>query len=380
VPARRILIVEDERNVMRAIRSALESLGRGDVIVEVPSGEEATLEIGRGGIDLLITDVRLPGISGLEVVKRLRKKNEKAPAIVVSGYPQAEAEAKRLGVTAFFNKPLRLDEFLGAVQQVLGDKTPIAAAPQPEEPGIADRLSALRRDLGANAVFLVDLDGKIVVRAGDVTRLNLDLMLMHLMTAFSAAMKVCKLLGGLIPTNVHFFDGDEFDVYAANVGQFFALVIIFDGDRGAGQMGPVMRYGRQCADDLLNSLVMLGVTSEPTPISDLIVALPRAAPAVATPASRTPTKPAVAVPTPAAPSPIPGLPIMTPAQAAPPHPPPKPLTEAEVKVLEEALQKAKVTDASSFWDTALAEAEGDSVRPDALSWEQAEKLGLIPKK
>jgi hypothetical protein len=71
---------------------------------------------------------------------------------------------------------------------------------------------------------------------------------------------------------------------------------------------------------------------------------------------------------------------VTPAQAAPPPPPPKPLTEAEVKVLEEALQKAKVTDASSFWDTALAEAEGDSVRPDALSWEQAEKLGLIPKK
>lgn len=371
MPARRILIVEDQRDVMRAIRSALESLGRGDVIVEVPSGEEATLEIGRGGIDLLITDVRLPGISGLEVVKRLRKKNAKAPAIVVSGYPQAEAEAKRLGVTAFFHKPLRLDAFLAAVQQALGAGDQASATPaaqQPEEPGIADRLSALRRDLGANAVFLVDLDGKIVVRAGDVTRLNMDPVLTHLMTAFSAAMKVCKLLGGVIPTNVHFFDGDDFDVYAANVGQYFALVIIFDGDRGAGQMGPVMRYGRQCADDLLNSLVMLGVTSEPSPMSDLIVASPQ------------PT-PAATAPTGAAPIPIPTIPIVVPASVGTPPPPPsKPLTQAEVKALEEALQKAKATDANSFWDTALAEAESESVRPDALSWEQAEKLGLIPKK
>jgi CheY-like chemotaxis protein len=378
---RRILIVEDQRDVMRAIRVGLETLGRGFIVVEVPSGEEAFLEIRRGGVDLLITDVRLPGMSGLDVVKRLRQANDKAQAIVISGQPQYEADAKKLGAT-FFNKPLQLDTFLKAVLTALGEKdAPAAPAQQPEQPGIADRLSTLRRDLGANAVCLVDLDGKVVVRAGDVMRLDLDPVLAHLMTAFSAAMKVCRLLGGFIPSNVHFFDGDDFDVYAANVGQFFALVIIFDGDRGAGQMGPVMRYGRQCADDLLNSLVMMGVTEEPAP-SPLFVTTPSSATPVAPPTAKPAaslTRPSTQAPAKAAPQPA-GAPVMAAPPAAPPQPPPKPLTEAEVKALEAALSKAKTSDANSFWDTALAEAEEESIRADALSWEQAEKLGLLPKK
>lgn len=377
---RRILIVEDQRDVMRAIRVGLETLGRGFIVVEVPSGEEAFLEIRRGGVDLLITDVRLPGMSGLDVVKRLHQNNDKAQAIVISGQPQYEAEAKKLGAT-FFNKPLQLDSFLKAVLTALGEgDAPVAPVQQPEEPGIADRLSTLRRDLGANAVCLVDLDGKVVVRAGDVMRLDLDPVLTHLMTAFSAAMKVCRLLGGFIPSNVHFFDGDDFDVYAANVGQFFALVIIFDGDRGAGQMGPVMRYGRQCADDLLNSLVMMGVTEELAP-PPLFATLPASPAPSAVPSS---AKPAATSARASAQTLTPTAPITTPVvaatSAAPPAPPPKPLTEAEVKALEAALTQAKASDANSFWDTALADAEEESIRADALSWEQAEKLGLLPKK
>lgn len=380
MPARRILIVEDQRDVMRAIRAGLETLGRGLIIVEVPSGEEAVLEITRGGVDLLITDVRLPGMSGLDVVKRLTRHSPQAKAFVISGDSKNETEARKLGVAKFFTKPLHLDTFLKAVLTALGEEAP-AAPPteQPEEPGIAARLSTLRRDLGANAIFLVDLDGKIVVRAGDVTRLDMDPVLTHLMTAFSAAMKVCRLLGGFIPSNVHFFDGDDYDVYAANVGQYFALVIIFDGDRGAGQMGPVMRYGRQCADDLLNSLVMMGVTQEPAPPPLFASTAPPPTPAaplpkVTAPAARPSTPP------PAAPQPSIAPVTVKPAPAAPPPPPPKPLTEAELKALDAAAAKLKTADANSFWDTALAEAESDSVRADALSWEQAEKLGLLPKK
>jgi hypothetical protein len=205
------------------------------------------------------------------------------------------------------------------------------------------------------------------------------------MTAFSAAMKVCRLLGGFIPSNVHFFDGDDYDVYAANVGQYFALVIIFDGDRGAGQMGPVMRYGRQCADDLLNSLVMMGVTAEatPQPLFATPAAPPPAAPKTATPSTARPAPTAAQSPagkTPSVAQPIIAPVMAPPPPAAPPAPPPKPLTEAELTALDDAAKKAKAADANSFWDIALADAESQSARADALSWEQAEKLGLLPKK
>jgi DNA-binding response OmpR family regulator len=382
--AKRILLVDDQRDVTRMLRASLETLGHHFTIVDVPSGEEALLEIKRGGVDLLITDVRLPGISGLEVIKRLRKTNSLAQVIVMSGQSSSEivGEAKKLGAT-YFNKPVPIGEFLDAVQKALGpEKTPKAtpAATQAEgQPGIADRLSTLRRDLGALAVFLVDLDGKIVVRAGDVAHLEMDPVLTHLMSAFSAAMNVCKLLGGLIPTNVQYFDGDDFDIYSANVGRYFALVTIFDGERGSSQMGPVMRYGRQCADDLLNSLVMLGVAQDSTPVVSLtppaqVAESPRAAVAVPAAATTSATMPQARPPANAPARPVP-----------PPEPkleaPAVPLTEAELKALDEAAKSVNLQDALSFWDIAAGEdEEKTSTRSDALTWEQAEKLGLIQKK
>ena len=63
-----------------------------------------------------------------------------------------------------------------------------------------------------------------------------------------------------------------------------------------------------------------------------------------------------------------------------PAPPPKPLSEQELKALDEAAKKVTRQEAASFWDTVLEDAEATEVRPDALSWEQAEKLGLVPKK
>ncbi len=376
--AKRILLVDDQRDVTRMLRASLETLGHHFTIVDVPSGEEALLEIKRGGVDLLITDVRLPGISGLEVIKRLRKTNSQAQVIVMSGQSAADnaMEAQKLGAM-YFNKPVPIGEFLEAVQRALGPEQVAqapAAAQAEGQPGITDRLSALRRDLGAIAVFLVDLDGKIVVRAGDVTKLEMDPVMTHLMSAFSAAMNVCKLLGGLIPTNVQYFDGDDFDIYSANVGRYFALVIIFDGERGASQMGPVMRYGRQCADDLLNSLVMLGVAQEPPQVKP--AAAPAAQPsAVKRPGAAAPpaaASAAKAVPAPVAPPPPP---------APEPEVPAVPLTEAELKALDEAAKKVSAQEALSFWDTALADVEEEAhTRSDALTFEQAEKLGLIHKK
>lgn len=376
MPAKRILLVDDQREVTRLLRSALETLNRGDIIVEVPSGEEALLEIGRGGADLLVLDVRLPGISGLDVVRRLRRINSKAQVILISGVADArlEAEAQNLGVLAFLRKPLAnlMDTFLKVAQRALGAPPGEAEAPaEDHEPAISERLSTLRRDLGADAVYLVDMQGRVAVRAGDITSIDLDPVMAEVVNAMSASLKISRMVGGLIPSNVHFFDGDDFDLYAANVGQYYALVIIFDGERGAGQMGPVMRYGRQCADDLLNALVTLGVgLKAETPAAFAS----RAAPA----ATKAPPATARAQPPKATPAPVPAP---APVAAPPPAPakPEKPLTEAELKALDEALAKLKAEDASAFWDSLQEAEEGDTgaVRSDAISFEEAQKMGLI---
>lgn len=335
--ARRILLVDDQREVTRVLRSSLELLNRDFVIVDVPSGEEAMLEVQRTPFDLLVTDVRLPGIDGLTLINRVRRANSAAKIILISGEPPAtlEPEVKRIAPFAYFPKPISVDKFLDAVQSALGEEPPSAKrrAPTAASPLLSDRLSALRRDLGALAVFLADLDGQIVLSAGNIARLDVPAVLQPLATTFSASLKVCALLGGLVPTNVQFFDGDDYDLYTVNVGRFFLLVIVFDGDRGGAAMGPVMRFGRICADDLLNALAQIGVEE----------ALRSASPA----------------------------PAPAPAQAASP-----PLPDS---LLDELAKKPTGFDVHAFWDAAAEEALAEETKANALSFEQAQKLGLVPK-
>ncbi len=66
--AYRILIVEDQREVSLLLRSALQTLEHDLEVVEIPSGEEAILDASRNKIDLLVTDYRLAGITGIELM------------------------------------------------------------------------------------------------------------------------------------------------------------------------------------------------------------------------------------------------------------------------------------------------------------------------
>jgi DNA-binding response OmpR family regulator len=362
VAAPRILIVDDQRDISRMLRTALETLRQGYVIVDVPSAEEAMLEMRRGQIDLLVTDLRLPGISGLELIRRLRKASSEADMIVISAYADenTRAEIVRLGA-AFYAKPLVLEDFLEGVKRALaarvGSSAPEAAPaePEPEQTGAAVRLARLRRDLGAVAVFLVNLDGAIALRAGDVTALDVEAVLTPVVTALSAAHAVGQALGGPGPHSLHFFDGEQYDLYAAGVGPDYALVMLFEGERGAAQMGPVLRYGRQCADDLLAQLRAQGeaaIAAEPAP---------EAAPLRRVPAT----------------APLRGKPRTGPLAEPPP---PAPLTEAELQALDAAARKVKTQDAASFWEAAAGEGDIGEVRAGTLSFEQAAQLGLINDK
>ncbi len=369
MPAPRILIVDDQRDITRMLRTALETLGRGYVIVDVPSAEEALLEMRRGLVDLLITDLRLPGISGIELIQRLRKASTDAAMIVISAYADeiAQAEITALGA-AFYAKPLSIAAFLQGVQHALANRV-IAEAPDPtpamdETTGLVDRLIRLRRDLGAGSVLLMDRAGEVAVRAGDSVTLDLTPVLPVVVAAFTAAVEVGRALGGLGHNTVQFFDGRDYDIYAATVGADLALVILFSGERGAGQMGPVLRYGRQAADDLLGLFGRMGLEGRTITAATLqgLRAAPHADPAAGPPVAR----PGVTAP-----------PVSPTAKTGPLPPAPTRMGTGELRALDAAAEQVATQDAVSFWETPPADI-GD-VRAGTLSFEQAAKLGLIDK-
>jgi len=120
--AYRILIVEDQREVSHLLRTALETLEHELEVIEIPSGEEAVLNASRNKVDLLVTDFRLAGITGIELMRKVRSHRPEAKVILITGLTDRKVrkEVAEAGADAFFLKPVPIADFLDAVERHLG--------------------------------------------------------------------------------------------------------------------------------------------------------------------------------------------------------------------------------------------------------------------
>jgi two-component system, NtrC family, nitrogen regulation response regulator NtrX len=118
-----ILVVDDERNIRRTLDLVLR--GEGYQVTEAASGEEALewLANGKSPVDLAIIDILLPGMSGLELLGRVRQDEatRELPVIVISGHATVHdaVQALKLGAGDFFEKPLNRERILVSVRNTL---------------------------------------------------------------------------------------------------------------------------------------------------------------------------------------------------------------------------------------------------------------------
>jgi DNA-binding response OmpR family regulator len=235
MPSSRIVIVEDQHEVSRLLRSALETLERDFSVAEIPSGEEALLDSSRNPVDLLVADYRLPGISGIELMHRIRSQHPNAKIILITGQtdPRVRKEVTEAGADAFFIKPVPMADFLDAVERQLS----LVEAAAPAGPGtpeagrvqlnLPDLLAGLRRSLEAKAVLLISDAGRVLARAGDLPDSEAEVSLLSsLLSIFSASEKITRMLGQEQNSDWHLFDGGEYDLIFASAGRQYALLVI----------------------------------------------------------------------------------------------------------------------------------------------------------
>jgi two-component system, OmpR family, KDP operon response regulator KdpE len=113
-----ILVVDDEREIVRALQHALSA--QGYRVLSASSGEEALKLIAQQHPDLLLLDLLLPSMSGLEVCRRVRSVSN-MPIIVLSvkGAERDKVEALDLGADDYVAKPFGMDEVLARVRVAL---------------------------------------------------------------------------------------------------------------------------------------------------------------------------------------------------------------------------------------------------------------------
>jgi two-component system, NtrC family, nitrogen regulation response regulator NtrX len=148
-----ILIVDDEKN----IRSSLEGILRdeGYEVRSVGSGEELLRQVSQAAPDLVILDVWLPGIDGLQALEELRRVAPELPVIMISGHSSVETavRATKLGAYDFIEKPLSLEKTVLTVRNAL------------EHRRLAEENLALRQRLQARYEIVGDSPAMHALRA-----------------------------------------------------------------------------------------------------------------------------------------------------------------------------------------------------------------------
>jgi DNA-binding response OmpR family regulator len=140
----RILIVEDEAAVARQIAAALTEDGHEPKTVN--NGEAALEEASRTPFDLIVLDIRLPGIDGFEVLRRLRRQHLAARVLLLTarGAVDDRVTGLQLGADDYLPKPFAMRELVARVR-ALGRR-------YPEEPVMSLRVADLTFDLGTHDV------------------------------------------------------------------------------------------------------------------------------------------------------------------------------------------------------------------------------------
>ncbi|HIP87302.1 MAG TPA: response regulator [Anaerolineales bacterium] len=267
-----ILIVDDEPRVAFLLGRALERSHREKYrVTVVHSGEEVLEILERSSVDLLVTDLRMPGISGLDLIRQARAISPETRTILITAYgnSEVEAEARRLEAYRYITKPFDVADFTRAVEGALRE---VAAA----HPGllvlsdacfeaIAERLESLRQEVGAQCVFLADMQGQRLVEAGNTERLNVTALLALLAGGIAASTELAHQLGDEQAFNLNFHEGHHYDIYSATVAQGLFLIIVCDRQMQPSRIGLVWLYTRRTIEYLRSILSSTSVQSTDPP-------------------------------------------------------------------------------------------------------------------
>lgn len=331
------------------LRSGLESLGPEFDIVDLPSGEEALLEVMRRPVHLLIADIRLAGMTGLELQKKFLKRNPQSKVILITGVtdPVVRQQVAAAGAHAFFIKPIPMPEFLKAVNRCLGnlDAIETKALAKPgrllNSQAVSQRISDLKRELKAISVVILDLQGRIQAASGDLPDGAVDSKITAgLLTALNTSVQLSQYLDSSPSGNLMCIEGNKYDLALTHIGASHALLVAANKGAGSEYLGTLGFSLHMAAQDIL---AILEDPPSPDPASD----------------HRTDSSE-----------------IGAGHEDDSDHE-----THSELDALFQSTQGRQLDpeEVDDFWDNVIAGQESNAIpNPDVISFDQAKKLGLEP--
>ena len=113
----RILVVDDEPQIRRIMRAVL--VTKGYEVMEAESGEDALKLIRSECYDLMLLDINMPGISGIEVCREVRRSSD-IPIVIMSAGEESRAKARDAGANDYLKKPFGVSQIFACLELSLG--------------------------------------------------------------------------------------------------------------------------------------------------------------------------------------------------------------------------------------------------------------------
>jgi DNA-binding NarL/FixJ family response regulator len=287
----RVITVDPTWTVARIVRSAMDLIDRAIIQIDVPSGSEALEEVERGGIAVVISDVELSyDMKGFELAMRINRDHPDLPIIILaeSDDPQFDEETLLESPYIYMQRPVDMQQFVRVLSTALEGKnkqevkdvalkppTMVAATmemsfgpvPTLDTNAAIGIINKLGRDLGAMAIIISTRVGEVVLADGAAGYVDSEKLARALIPQITTTLEVKDMLGGQAST-LQYYDGDTYDIFVLSVGLHHYMSVVFPGESGGKQFGPVTRFARRAAEDLI---ALLGANAwfiqPPTPIA-----------------------------------------------------------------------------------------------------------------
>ncbi|MFQ5946316.1 MAG: response regulator [Anaerolineae bacterium] len=263
----RILVVDDAQRIVHFFSVSLERVGDGYEVLGAFSAEEALELMAEEPVDLLVSDLRLPGLDGLTLIQQARDRVPDLPAILFTAFDSEDvrSEANRIGVNGYLVKPFSIEDLIDEVTRALPGQEPpplssaLSLSPERME-ALTRPLSELRFEVGAQCVLLADVLGNILVLDGITVGFEPATLVSLLAGGHATTMELAKHLGEEDHQSLNYHEGDRLDVYSSNVGDSHVLIIVNDRQAGTSRLGNTWLYSKRAIPLLVK---LLGAQESP---------------------------------------------------------------------------------------------------------------------
>ncbi len=260
----KIMVVDDSPQISKALSDLLSASGY--VVRTAPSGERALQILDTAKFDLIITDLKMTGMTGIDLARQVRERAPGLPVVILTGYGDMDSviSALRLGVADYLKKPFSIDEVLAVVErEIIKSKgrpaKPAAAAQAEEKPPrvylFAQRdleqieavLSRLRAQATAESAMLVEQAGYVIAAKGLSSSADVEPLSNLIASSRSASASIASLLGEVQDFSTNYLEGQRVSVYTTSLGRGLYLAVVVP--KGTKQ-GLVWLYAKEAAVEI----------------------------------------------------------------------------------------------------------------------------------